>query len=139
MRARLCLREPPRRNPLWGSFAMQASALLTVFIVSMVLVLAISKEQKTLRSIMQLSFCYVYFVSIIWMIWCTIDILRFRREWTKITSTDDQADYMGLAKQNRDKVFYFPNSNNTGGLFMRVGAGCEYQFKSNQCTDPLHL
>ena len=105
---------------------MEIGALLTIFIISMILVLAIRAEQKTLRTIMQLAFSYVYSMSIIWMIWCTVDISRFRRQWMEFTkSAANQDEYMDLAALHNNEVFYFPNANNTGGLFMRVGAGCE--------------
>lgn len=36
-----------------------------------------------------------------------------------------QEEYMGLAEHHSDTMFYFPDVHNTGGLFMRVGAGCK--------------
>ena len=57
------------------------------------------------------------------MIWCTIDISRFRRQWLKIASESEHEDYMAILEQHTNKIFYFPSAHNTGGLFMRAGAG----------------
>ena len=57
------------------------------------------------------------------MIWCTVDISRFRRQWLKIATQDEHEDYMAIVERNTHKIFYFPSSQNTGGLFMRAGAG----------------
>lgn len=59
------------------------------------------------------------------MIWCTIDIIKFRRQWLHLTSeAHDLEEYMGISEQHPHNMFYFPDIHNTGGLFMRVGAGC---------------
>jgi hypothetical protein len=71
----------------------------------------------------------MYVVSIIWMIGCTIDIKKFRRQWLKITEiAENQEEYMGIAERHANEVFYFPNEHNTGGLFMRAGAGCKCSY-----------
>ena len=57
------------------------------------------------------------------MIWCTVDISRFRRQWLKITSANDHEDYMDILERNNHHIFYFPSAHNNGGLFMRAGAG----------------
>jgi hypothetical protein len=58
------------------------------------------------------------------MIWCTVDIIKCRRQWTKLTGPDfNQADYIYMTANHSDRMFYFPDSHNTGGLFMRIGAG----------------
>jgi hypothetical protein len=60
------------------------------------------------------------------MIWCTYDIIKFRRQWMKITSSaDNQSQYMYIVEHYPDNIPYFPDIHNTGGLFMRVGAGCK--------------
>lgn len=61
------------------------------------------------------------------MLWCTFDIIKFRQEWIKFTSSaQDQEDYMDIVERYPYKIFYFPDTHNTGGLFMRIGAGCKY-------------
>lgn len=63
------------------------------------------------------------------MIWCTLDILEFRRQWHSLTSdANDNEEYMDITEQNPDVMFYFPDMHNTGGLFMRVGAGSKRLF-----------
>ena len=57
------------------------------------------------------------------MIWCTVDISRFRRQWLKIAKENEHEDYMAILEQHTSKIFYFPSAHNTGGLFMRAGAG----------------
>ena len=58
------------------------------------------------------------------MLWCTCDIISFRRDWFELTaSAQNQEEYMDIAEQHPNNVHYFPDINNTGGLFMRVGAG----------------
>ncbi|CAF5219366.1 unnamed protein product, partial [Rotaria magnacalcarata] len=58
------------------------------------------------------------------MIWCTFDILKFRRQWIKITSSaHDQAEYMDIVARYPHSISYFPDMQNTSGLFMRIGAG----------------
>ena len=53
--------------------------------------------------------------------------MKFRREWADvINDAGDQEDYMDIAERHSNKVFYFPDIHNTGGLFMRVGAGSKY-------------
>jgi hypothetical protein len=60
------------------------------------------------------------------MIWCTFDIIKFRRQWATITAdAKNQEDYMDITEQHLQKMFYFPDIHKTGGLFMRVGAGCK--------------
>ena len=120
---------------------MAIGGLIVVLLVCIVLVLAIQKGDIRLRiailvgdrsllrprhgdSSVQVAFAYIYAVSIVWMIWATVDIVRFRREWAKITSSAiDQDDYMEVAQKHTHKLSYFPDIHNTGGLFMRVGAG----------------
>jgi hypothetical protein len=61
------------------------------------------------------------------MIWCTIDIIKFRRQWTKLTSSaHDQTEYMDIVERYPHNISYFPDIHNTGGLFLKVGAGCKY-------------
>ena len=63
-------------------------------------------------------------VSIIWMTWCTLDIIKFRRQWREFTASAlDQEEYMEISNRHSRKIFYFPDIHNTGGLFMRIGAG----------------
>ena len=120
---------------------MATGGLLVVLLVCIILILAIQKSDNRLRitilvgdrsvrraqdgdSSVQVAFAYIYAVSIAWMIWATIDIVRFRREWAKITLPAlDQSDYMEIVANQSDKLFYLPDIHNTGGLFMRVGAG----------------
>jgi len=35
----------------------------------------------------------------------------------------DHEEYMGITQRHPDIMFYFPDIHNTGGLFMRIGAG----------------
>jgi hypothetical protein len=59
------------------------------------------------------------------MIWCTFDIIKFRQQWMKLTSSaHNQEEYMDIVEQYPHKILYFPDIHNTGGLFMRIGAGC---------------
>ncbi len=61
------------------------------------------------------------------MIWCTFDIIKFRRQWVNLTSgAHDYEEYMDITERHAHTMFYFPDVNNTGGLFMRIGAGCKY-------------
>ena len=61
------------------------------------------------------------------MIWCTFDIIKFRRQWVQMTAmVCDQEEYMDIVERSSHHVSYFPDIHNTGGLFMRIGAGCEY-------------
>jgi hypothetical protein len=58
------------------------------------------------------------------MIWCTFDIIKFRRHWMELTaSAQDQNEYMDIVESLPKKMAYFPDIHNTGGLFMKVGAG----------------
>jgi hypothetical protein len=60
------------------------------------------------------------------MIWCTLDIIKFRRQWMDITSSaQDHEEYMDISERHPHIMFYFPDMHNTGGLFMRIGAGCK--------------
>ena len=62
------------------------------------------------------------------MTWCIFDIIRFRRKWKDITAdARDSGDYTDIIQRYSDRMFYFPDSHNTGGLFMRIGAGCKYE------------
>lgn len=62
------------------------------------------------------------------MIWCTYDIIKFRKQWQKLTlEADNQSEYMYVVEHHVDKMAYFPNIHNSGGLFMRVGAGSKYK------------
>jgi hypothetical protein len=38
----------------------------------------------------------------------------------------DYEEYMDITERHAHTMFYFPDVNNTGGLFMRIGAGCKY-------------
>ena len=59
-----------------------------------------------------------------WMIWCISDILKFRRQWMLLTaSVENQSEYMDIVEQNPQKISYFPDVHNTGGLFLRIGTG----------------
>ena len=59
------------------------------------------------------------------MIWCTFDIRKFRKQWLKLTSSaHNQEEYMDIVERYPDNILYFPDIHNTGGLFMRIGAGC---------------
>jgi len=50
--------------------------------------------------------------------------MRFRRQWAEITGPAlDQDEYIYMTAHHSNKMFYFPDSHNTSGLFMRVGAG----------------
>jgi hypothetical protein len=61
------------------------------------------------------------------MIWCTFDIIRFRRQWADLTGdAKNNEDYMAMTEQHSQRMSYFPDVHNTGGLFMRVGAGSKY-------------
>ncbi|CAF1217203.1 unnamed protein product [Rotaria sordida] len=114
---------PKRFLPL-SNFMMESGALLIVFILCMVLVLAIREDETNLRTTMQLVYTYIYFVSIIWMIWCTFDIIKFRRQWRELTAPAiSNEEYMDISERHTNKIFYFPDIHNTGGLFMRIGAG----------------
>jgi hypothetical protein len=58
------------------------------------------------------------------MIWCTLDIIKFRQQWLDLTaSAQDHEEYMDITERHPHIMFYFPDNHNTGGLFMRVGAG----------------
>ncbi|CAF5140584.1 unnamed protein product, partial [Rotaria magnacalcarata] len=114
----------PKRHLPVSNFLLEIGALLVVFILCMVLVLAIREDETKLRTTMQLVYTYVYLVSIVWMVWCTFDIIRFRQQWMKITApAGNHEEYMEIAERHPHKMFYFPDIHNTGGLFMRVGAG----------------
>ncbi|CAM4890103.1 unnamed protein product [Rotaria socialis] len=114
----------PERHFPSSNFLLGIGALLAVFILCMVLVLAIREDETKLRTTMQLVYSYVYLVSIIWMVWCTVDIIKFRRQWMKLTApAGNHEEYMDIAERHPHKMFYFPDIHNTGGLFMRVGAG----------------
>jgi len=124
-----------------STFVLEFSALVTVCMLSMVLVSAIREDLTNLRSIVQVIFAssrslfhsnsniqivyaYVYLASILWMSWCMLDIIRFRRHWTKYMSTvHDEFDDADVVKYYPYNLSYFPDTHNTGGLFMRVGAG----------------
>jgi hypothetical protein len=61
------------------------------------------------------------------MIWCTYDIKKFRQQWLKFTSSaKDQEEYMDIVERCSHNRSYFLDIHNTGGLFMRVGAGSKY-------------
>ena len=61
------------------------------------------------------------------MIWCTFDIIKFRHQWADLTcDAKNQEDYMAMTEQHSQRMSYFPDIHNTGGLFMRVGAGSKY-------------
>jgi len=50
--------------------------------------------------------------------------MRFRRQWAKITRPAiNQEEYMVMPQSDLNEMVYFPDSHNTGGLFMRIGAG----------------
>jgi hypothetical protein len=50
----------------------------------------------------------------------------------KLTSSaHDQYEYMDITERHPHIMFYFPDIHNTGGLFMRIGAGCKYSKISN--------
>ena len=54
--------------------------------------------------------------------------MKFRRAWMKLTSSiHDQEEYMVIVERYPQNISYFLDIHNTGGLFMRVGAGrkCE--------------
>jgi len=52
------------------------------------------------------------------MIWCTFDIVKFRRQWMDLTAgARDHEEYMGITQRHPDIMFYFPDIHNTGGLF----------------------
>ncbi|CAF1240098.1 unnamed protein product [Adineta steineri] len=119
---------PAIRTYPFSNFLMGIGALIIVFLFCMILVLAVKEEQgqeKNLRITMRLIFTYIYAVSIIWMVWCTFDIVKFRREWLEITgpAADNQEEYVDITKRHKHIMFYFPDMHNTGGLFMRIGAG----------------
>jgi hypothetical protein len=68
------------------------------------------------------------------MLWCMFDIIKFRRQWLEITeSALNYEDYMDISERHSHTMFYFPDIHNTGGLFMKIGAGrrcqrCEPKF-----------
>ncbi|CAF1258902.1 unnamed protein product [Rotaria sp. Silwood1] len=114
---------PKRFLPI-SNFVMETGALLVVFILCMVLVLAIREDESNLRTTMQIAYSYVYLVSIVWMVWCTFDIIKFRRQWRELTApAHSNEEYMDITERHTHKMFYFPDIHNTGGLFMRIGAG----------------
>ncbi|CAF3620637.1 unnamed protein product [Rotaria socialis] len=115
---------PRKRTLPLSDFLLEIGILIVIFILCMVLVLAIREDQNNLRITMHIVYTYIYLVSIVWMIWCTFDILKFRRQWTKITSSaHDQAEYMDIVARCPQSISYFPDMQNTSGLFMRIGAG----------------
>ncbi len=60
------------------------------------------------------------------MIWCIFDIRKFRRQWLELTSSAyDHGEYMDIVERHPQSISYFPDIHNTGGLFMRFGAGCK--------------
>ena len=62
------------------------------------------------------------------MVWCVFDIIKFRRQWMALTaSAHDQEEYMDIVERSSQRISYFPDIYNTGGLFMRAGAGREYR------------
>lgn len=62
------------------------------------------------------------------MIWCAIDIIKFRRKWSELTgSAQDEEEYIDFAEVHKHQMSYYPDIHNTGGLFMRVGAGSEFR------------
>lgn len=73
------------------------------------------------------------------MIWCTYDIIKFRKKWTAMTpSAHHQAESTDTATGDPQHISYFPDVNNTGGLFMKFGAACEYSSLSlshKKCRD----
>jgi len=63
------------------------------------------------------------------MSWCTFDIIKFRRQWKKLTlEAHNQEEYMDIVEHYPHNIPYFPDIHNNGGLFMRVGAGCKYEY-----------
>ncbi|CAF1285260.1 unnamed protein product [Adineta ricciae] len=115
--------ERERTLPI-SNLMMEIGALLIVFVVCMVLVVAIKTDVPGLQTTMLGVYIYVYAVSVVWMLWCTFDIIKFRQQWMQLTgSASTQEVYMGLAEHHSDTMFYFPDVHNTGGLFMRIGAG----------------
>jgi hypothetical protein len=45
----------------------------------------------------------------------------------KLTSSaHDQTEYMDIVERYPHNISYFPDIHNTGGLFLKVGAGCKY-------------
>ncbi|CAF3448741.1 unnamed protein product [Rotaria sp. Silwood1] len=114
----------PKRTFQSSTFLLEIGILITIFILCMVIVLAIREDQVNLRITMQVVYTYIYLVSIIWMIWCTFDIIKFRQQWMKLTSSvHDQEEYMHIVEHYPDRISYFPDTYNTSGLFMRIGAG----------------
>ncbi|CAF3087599.1 unnamed protein product [Rotaria sp. Silwood2] len=114
----------PRTFLPLSNFMMEIGALLVVFIICMVLVLAIREDESNLRTTLQLVYTYIYAVSIVWMVWCTFDIIKFRRQWRELTApAHNNEEYMDISERHTHKIFYFPDVHNTGGLFMRIGAG----------------
>ncbi|CAF0917390.1 unnamed protein product [Rotaria sordida] len=114
----------PKRTLKLSNFLLEIGVLITIFIVCMVLVLAIRQDQVNLRITKQVVYTYIYFVSIIWMIWCTFDIIKFRQQWMELTSSvHDQEEYMHIVEHYPHRISYFPDMYNTSGLFMRIGAG----------------
>lgn len=74
------------------------------------------------------------------MIWCISDILKFRRQWMLLTaSVENQSEYMDIVEQNPQKISYFPDVHNTGGLFLRIGTGSKSLMILSQlsCIDAL--
>ncbi|CAF0800823.1 unnamed protein product [Adineta steineri] len=115
---------PIKRSFPLSNLLLETGALVVVFILCMVLVLAIKENQANLRTTMQIVYTYIYLISIIWMIWCALDIIKFRRHWIKLTATaHDHEEYMDMVEHNSLHLAYFPDIHNTGGLFMRIGAG----------------
>jgi len=45
---------------------------------------------------------------------------------TLTSNAHDQYEYMDITERHPHIMFYFPDIHNTGGLFMRIGAGCTY-------------
>jgi hypothetical protein len=41
------------------------------------------------------------------------------------SSAQDHEEYMDISERHPHIMFYFPDMHNTGGLFMRIGAGCK--------------
>ncbi|CAF2483887.1 unnamed protein product [Rotaria sp. Silwood2] len=114
----------PKRTLQLSNFLLEIGILITIFILCMVLVLAIREDQVNLRITMQVVYTYIYLVSIVWMIWCTVDIIKFRQQWMKLTSSvHDQEEYMDIVERYPHRISYFPDMHNTSGLFMRIGAG----------------
>jgi hypothetical protein len=72
----------------------------------------------------------MYLSSTLWMIWCSYDIIRFRRRWTSlISSAKNPNEYRQLLHQHVDHIEYFPDINHNSGLFMRFGAGSRFNIR----------